>query len=136
MSQASRIKALLPDGMIEEVTISPSSGPPWTLTFSGLGMLNQTFSGTDLFDALVALRRRLEAIGCRLLCAGARRDVYPSGMARAMGGARKAYIFELGRSARDLVDIFAEAKPAQVGTVDEQEQFRQKWAASLREKMK
>ena len=81
------------------------------------------------------LRKQLEGAGFRLLCAGARRDAYPSGMARSMGGARKAYIFELGKPATELVDIFAEAQPEQVGTMDEQQRFRQQWMTSLREKM-
>jgi hypothetical protein len=136
MNQSVRIKAVLPSGAIEEVAISPSCSPPWTLNFSGLGMRDHTFSGTDLFGALVALRRHLEGMGYRLLCAGARRDVYPSGMARAMGSARKAYVFELGKPAQDVVDIFAQAQLEQVGTVDEQEQFRQEWIGSLRKKMK
>lgn len=88
-----------------------------------------------MFDALIVLRKQLESAGLRLLCAGARRDAYPSGMARSMGGARKAYIFGLGKPATELVDIFAEAQPEQVGTVDEQQRYRQQWMASLKEKM-
>ena len=93
MNQMFHIKVLLPDGATEHGVISPSSGPPWTLTFSGLGMVDQPFSGADLFDALIALRRRLEDLGCRLLCAGARRDVYPSGMSRTMGGGTEGLCF-------------------------------------------
>jgi hypothetical protein len=98
-------------------------------------MQGRIFEGSDLFDALMSLRKQLEGAGFRLLCAGARRDVYPSGMARSMGNARKAYIFELGKPATELVDIFAEARPEQVGTVDEQQRFRQQWMTSLKEKM-
>jgi hypothetical protein len=99
-------------------------------------MQGRIIEGNDLFDALINLRKELEGKGVRLLCAGARRDAFPSGMARSMGGARKAYIFELGKSATELVDIFADAVPDQVCTVDEQQRLRQQWIASLREKMK
>lgn len=51
-----------------------------------------------------------------------------------MGGARKAYILELGKPATKLVDIFAEAPSEQVGTV-EQQLYRQQWMTSLKEKM-
>jgi hypothetical protein len=134
MNEVCEIDTLLPDGRTERVTLSPSPAPPWTLTFSGLGIRDREYRDEDLFDALIALRRELDAAGCRLLCAGARRDVFPSGMSREMGGARKAYICRLGSPAHQLVDIFDEALPEQVGTVDEQHGFRQRWIASLKER--
>ena len=47
--------------------------------------------GPDLFEALQAVRRRLEDAGMLLCCQGARADVFPSGMSRQMGGGRRAY---------------------------------------------
>jgi hypothetical protein len=122
-----RIKVLSPHGKIEDIEIRHSSEPPWVMTFSGIGLRDQSFAGEDLFDALMALRIRLEDMGYRLLCAGARRDVFPSGMARAMGGGRKAYVLILGEPAVVLVDIFAEVEAEQVGTVAEQQEHYQKW---------
>lgn len=136
MTGGHRIDALSADGRVESMVLTPSAGPPWRLAVRGLGMSGEAFEGEDLFGALVALRKHLERLGWRLLCAGARRDVYPSGMARGMGSARTAYVTEIGKPALDLVDIFGEALPEQVGTVDEQQLFRQEWIASLREKMK
>ncbi len=136
MTEEHRIDALSADGRVEPLVVSPSAEPPWRLAVTGLGMRAETFEGEDLFGALLKLRERLEGLGWRLLCAGARRDVYPSGMARSMGSARKAYVSELGKPATELVDIFGEAPPSQVGTLDEQRRFRQKWISSLREKMK
>ncbi|WP_395780906.1 hypothetical protein [Aquidulcibacter sp.] len=136
MSEAFKILALSANGSTEQLIISPSVSSPWNLVVSGLGMQGRIIEGNDLFDALINLRKELEGKGVRLLCAGARRDAFPSGMARSMGGARKAYIFELGKSATELVDIFADAVPDQVCTVDEQQRLRQQWIASLREKMK
>lgn len=135
MSETFSIPVLSQDGSTERVAISPSASSPWTLAVSGLGMPDRVFKGSDLFDALTILRKQLESDGFRLLCAGARRDAYPSGMARSMGGARKAYIFELGKPATELVDIFTEARPEQVGTVEDQQRFRQQWMTSLKEKM-
>ena len=135
MSEIFKILALSADGSTEQVVISPSVSSPWSLVVSGLGMQGRIIEGSDLFDALMILRKELEGKGFSLLCAGARRDASPSGMTRSMGGARKAYIFELGKSATELVDIFAEALPDQIGTVDEQLRLRQQWMSSLREKM-
>lgn len=128
-------RILNPDGSIQGGLFRASINPPWELTFSGAGLVEQVFQGSDLFEALVALRVQLEIKGCRLLCAGARRDVCPSGMSRSMGGGRKAYVFQLGKSAKELIDIFEDARPNQVVTVKEQFLFRQEWVKSLREKI-
>lgn len=90
-------------------------------------------SGRDLFDALVALRRRLEPRGWAIAVNGARRDAYPSGMLRDMGGARKVYVLAPGRPARreDLVNTFDDTDPALVGTVEEQERAYDEWRRSV-----
>jgi hypothetical protein len=89
------------------------------------------FRETDLYKAMQALREHLEAKGGQLLCAGARPDVVPSGMSRDMGGGRKAYVIQLGKQATEIVDIFAYAEPAAVGTVQQQQKFVEAWWASL-----
>lgn len=78
--------------------------------------------GEDLFESLGSLRRLLEAED-RLLCvAGARGDVFPSGMSRQMSGGRKAYRVVRGRrpGRNDLVDIFDPASCDEVMGVDDQ----------------
>lgn len=135
MSETLTILALAENGSVEQLSISPSASSPWNLAVSGLGMQGRVFEENSLFDALIVLRKQLESAGFRLICAGARRDAYPSGMARSMGGARKAYILELGKPATELVDIFAVTESEQVGTVQEQKCYRQQWMASLRDKM-
>ena len=72
------------------------------------------------------VRLDLERQGIRLLCNGARVECAPSGMTRSMSLGRKAYIHHLGQQGRseDLVDIFDEAEPSSIGTVAEQEEFR------------
>jgi hypothetical protein len=120
------------DGRIEKCSVNVPNTPPWRLAFLGAGMENQEFSGRDLFDALNELRKILENKGFQLLCAGARRDVFPSGMSRDMSGGRKAYINRLGHPARqtDLVDIF-EYADAELGSVSQQAEFHKQWINSL-----
>ena len=87
-----------------------------------VGESEYTAEGVDLFDALMQVRRQLEADG-RIPCvAGARLDVYPSGMSRQMSGGRQAYVHVHGRrpDRDDLVDIFESADPADVGTIEQQ----------------
>lgn len=86
-------------------------------------------SGSDLFEALVVVRRQLESIGCLLAVQGSRLDAYPSGMGRDMGGGRRIYVMTMGRpaDAADLVDTLAEADPSQLATVEEQERYFDEW---------
>jgi hypothetical protein len=90
-------------------------------------------TGRDLFEALAAVRCQLEAVGWLIAVQGARRDTYPSGMLRDMGGARRVYVLVPGRpvSTADTVDTFADADPADLGTVDAQRQHYQAWRGSL-----
>lgn len=93
--------------------------------------LHYTFNGSDSFNSLNLLNKHLEEHGSKLLCNGARIDVYPSGMSRNMGGGVQAYITKLGEHADDLVNIFDYAEPKLVGTVEAQELFHQKWLGSI-----
>lgn len=93
------------------------------------------FRETDLYKTMQTFRVYLESKGGRLLCAGARPDVVPSGMSGDMGGGREAYLVQLGKQATEFVDIFAYAEPAAVGTVRQQHEFVEAWRASLRAKL-
>ena len=97
----------------------------------------QKFSGEDLFDAFIQFRLVLEKHGLLLLCAGCRPEVWPSGMARSMGGGRKAYITHMDAPSpkADLIDIFDYAGPEQVGSVAQQRAFHGKWVESRRKKL-
>jgi len=134
MSEIKNLKIRYSDGKTEECSIEIIQQPQWKLIYLGAGLQEQEFAGADLFDALVELRKTLEKIGIQLLCAGARRDVYPSGMSRDMSGGRKAYVTSLGRPAlrTALLDIFDSADYELVGSVAEQQMFHEKWVASLR----
>jgi hypothetical protein len=89
-------------------------------------------TASDAFAALAEVRRDLEEQGWRLAVAGARRDTYPSGMARDMGGGLKVYVMVDGRPAVELVDTFADAPPGLLATVGEQRANFEAWIRSVR----
>lgn len=131
MSELHTIRLEVSNGSLDTLAVEVPNTSPWKLLASGAGFRSREFVGEDLFEALIALRKELEKTGYRLLCAGARVDVFPSGMSRSMGGGRKAYITQLGEPATDTIDIFAEAEPGAVGTVEQQKEFHTKWIRSL-----
>src|SRR6266508_6527347 len=78
--------------------------------------------GTDLFEALLALRRELEADGWRLAVQGARRDTWPSGMLRDQLDGSAVYVLPEDVKAKpETVGTFDPAPPDLVVTVAEQE---------------
>lgn len=91
--------------------------------------------GVDLFEAFLEARRELEKNGLRIVCAGARLDCWPSGMARQMGSGETAYLLTPGKHAEleERVYLFARAEPEQVGTVREQQRAYRRWLDSLPE---
>jgi len=90
-----------------------------------------TATGSDMFMALVRLRRQLEPDGLMVAVQGSRRDTYPSGMARDMGGGMQVYILRRGQPGRpeDLVKTLEDAPPDQMATVDDQRAFFEAWLA-------
>ncbi len=92
-----------------------------------------TATGPDMFEALVRLRRQLEPDGLMVAVQGSRRDTYPSGMARDMGGGMQVYIMRPGVRGRreDLVKTLDDTSPDQIATVDEQRAFAEAWRAEL-----
>jgi hypothetical protein len=121
MSERRELQVVGPGGgQVADVTVTTE--PPWAVRFVLADGSVVEAVGADLFSALETVRRRLEAEGMLVCCQGARPDVFPSGMARQMGGGRRAY--QLRRERRvgpaDLVDVFEPADRAEVVTVDEQ----------------
>jgi hypothetical protein len=86
----------------------------------------------DYFECLLAIRRVLEQDGAFVLCQGARRDVWPSGMSRSTGAGLIAYVLTPGRGPTDdeRVETFDRAERAQVTTVAEQERTFEEWIQS------
>jgi len=77
-------------------------------------------TGRDLFEALLAARRKLESIGAQLCCVGAELDVWPSGMLRQSGEGNLAYHSAGGGEPPVLVDIFQPTDCSRVVSVDVQ----------------
>jgi hypothetical protein len=128
-----RLKARLSDGRVQELLMEISvdvQSRLWQIQVENAGEDVTCFRETDIFKAMQTLREYLEAKGCQLLCAGARPDVWPSGMSRDMGGGRIAYVIQLGKQATEWIDIFDYAEPAVVGTVQQQREFVEAWYAS------
>jgi hypothetical protein len=80
-----------------------------------------TATGPDMFEALVRVRRQLEPDSLMVAVQGSRRDTYPSGMARDMGGGMPVYILRPGLRGHleDLVKTLDDAPLGQIATVDE-----------------
>ena len=134
MMEVIRTKLLLPDHIEVEASLRIGEANVHGLVLVVPGDRNVEATGVDLFDSLRNLRATLEEDGIRILCAGARADVYPSGMSRTMSDGRKAYTLKLGLVAQrnDLVDIFSYASPREVGTVAEQRRFHEQWISSIK----
>jgi hypothetical protein len=93
-----------------------------------LGHDRFTATAMDVFESLVRLRNQLEPHGWLIAVQGARRDTYPSGMLRDMGGGTEVHVLRPGQktSEDDVVETLAEAEIEQLGTVAEQQAH---WAA-------
>lgn len=105
---------------------------PWYIEMTCNELPTARYGGHDLFRCLCALRTKLEVLGIKVLCNGARIDACVSGML-SQSGISKVYITTMGQQGRreNLVNIFDEAEPGQVGTVEEQEDYHNKWFDSL-----
>jgi len=136
MKNNREIKILLVDskGSQSFCTLKISERKPCIIEFEHLWPKEQTFHGKDLFDCLIRLRLYLEKNNYLLLCNGARVDVYPSGMSRDMSNGRLAYITTLGESTtkNNIIDIFDETNQTNVGTVEQQKEFRTQWINSIK----
>ncbi len=88
--------------------------------------------GKNYFDALINLRKKLEADNIMLLCKGCSRYVYPSPMILSMGDAIKAYELSIGKHAHtnDLVNIFEPCRYDEYASIEEQYNFYEMWSKS------
>jgi len=84
--------------------------------------------GGDVFDALMRLRLEAERDSVQILCNGARRNAWSSGMQRDMGEGYSVYLLQAEKGARQPeVATLDPAPPDQVVSVAEQRAFFEEW---------
>jgi hypothetical protein len=88
----------------------------------------------DFFEAFCHIRLELQKENLIPFCYGASLNVYPSGMARDMGGGIRAYKLVKGKQAKmaDLVDIFTEGPDIVPAYVSRQKEFFEHWINSFK----
>jgi hypothetical protein len=107
------------------------TGDAYTVELEGpWGVVRET--GRDAFEALARARTNLELQGWWLAVQGARRDTYPSGMSREMGGGFLIYVMRNGVPATERVATFDDAPLDRLATVEEQRAAYESWRKSLR----
>jgi len=121
-------------GQLELWEQSPDNPDMVRLAFACLGQSPVLRDAENFFRALCAIRVCLEKMGILIVCYGASRNVYPSGMIESMGNAEKAYRLKLGCPGKlvDLVSIFDVGPDVEPVAVSEQEAFFAAWCKSLR----
>jgi hypothetical protein len=96
----------------------------WTLEFTSPITEKLSFTEGDVFECLTQLRLELAKYGCKPLCAGARLDVYPSGMARDMGSGLSAQVMSKEPTSKwedvQHVHIFDYTESDLIASVEEQ----------------
>lgn len=120
------------DGKELSSTFYYSKQAPWKLKIEIPSVFYFSIEADDLFEALKLAREKASEINIEFLCNGARENVYPSPMARSMGGGIVAYELTMGQQAlrKNLVKIF-DGTEDQLSSPEVQEQFYQKWLTSL-----
>lgn len=126
------VKVINQNNHVRIVSLYYPNTRPWFIEMSCEELPITRYEGHDLFRCLRELRFKLDVFGVKVLCNGARIDATVSGML-SDSGARKVYLTTMGQHARleDLVNIFDEADPEKVGTVEEQDNYHNKWVVSF-----
>ena len=112
--------------------IGGQTTPPYSLRLQLPGGGCFIATHRDYFECLRAIRRELDEQHILLLCNGARRDAWASGLLRSSGGATKVSIYPLEPSLVDavtssVVGIFEPAEPSTVSTVIQQTEYADSW---------
>lgn len=121
---------VLVDGEVDRWCLEVVGDGPWELRLrAGEGEVAAAV-GDNVFEMLRQLRRGLDRVGVRLCVNGARVDVRPSGLS-ASHGAWMVYTLRLWRppTVRDLVPTLGYARPARIGSVEQQDEY---WQLHLR----
>lgn len=126
-----RLKVVRGDGAEETWTLTVIDGDDdCLLRLEDLS--GSVWEATDftVWHALRALRTRLDPLGVRLCCQGARIDTHGSGMTMSMSDGWLVYVLPSWRSprSRDLVDVLDPAPSRKIATVAEQARYFERWA--------
>ena len=124
MMESLQVVAASVDGRQESLIVEVDNSSEPSIRLIRNNRVSEVYGGSDLFECLKGARLALEKEGLLICCQGSRPTVFPSGMGRQMSNGRLAY--PLRRTPpltdADLVDIFAPAQLAEVGTVESQRQ--------------
>lgn len=119
------VKVQLADGTIMDAEITFTNG--LRIHIEGVGYF--TGKGNDYFSQLADVRSQLEQLGIKVLCFGARTDVWASGLQRDMGLGYRAYLLSADVPGRKPAQcIFDYSPPEKIGTVEEQRQYHEVWS--------
>jgi hypothetical protein len=85
------------------------------------------------FDALNRIRGQIESEGIRLLCYGASKFCWPSGMAMEMGAGLHVYRLKIGRKPEmeHLIGTFDTGEDVVPATLAQQKAFADEWLKSI-----
>ncbi|WP_226374985.1 hypothetical protein [Pectobacterium quasiaquaticum] len=124
--------SLLIDGKETLGTVVLKKDSSCLMTLLVNGEVIEQSQANDFFSCLCGLRDKVKNI--TFLCKGAKKNVYPSRMARQMANGIKAYELTWGKQADrgDLVGIFDYEVEGLVSP-DEQKEYFDKWVSSLGE---
>lgn len=134
MEKSYSIKLQLADSTVQEVDLRCSrlEADLCSIELSCDKMEPITKTAPDFFSALVSVRKELEAYEIKLLCWGARRDVWPRVIQLDWTGGLTACRLGEDYRYRGAKNIFVYSPPETIATVVEQVLFRDNWSEESR----
>jgi hypothetical protein len=130
------VKLLGPDGDIVQSRMCGGYVPHpqfqrCLLIVTGEEIGRREYISADLFWCLADFRREFEPKGWRVLCNGARRTAWPSGICGGMGAGTCLYLLHSGSiTDSDLINTFDEAPVDTIATFEEQQAWMNDFFAS------
>ena len=125
----SREITIIKNGIRESAMIEYEGGKP-TLHLLLNDGVRKSYTAVDLFDSFGLMRADLKDI--KFLCKGAKISVCPSGMSSQMSNGLVAYELTMGNPNGELVHIFAYEESDLTNDIQEQHDFCQSWAESVK----
>lgn len=125
----SREITIIKNGIRKSAMIEYEGGKP-TLHLLLNDGVRKSYTAVDLFDSFGLMRADLKDV--KFLCKGAKISVYPSGMSSQMSNGLVAYELTMGNPNGELVHIFAYEESDLTNDIQEQHDFCQSWAESVK----